>query len=265
LFTIDRYWHNVAKVVGGVLAYRYSSGELREEYQVPLDALPRISDDSRRHRVVAALRGEIVAGRLRPGDRLVESDLSERMGVSRGPIREALRQLEHEGLVISSPYRGTEVLGISQEEVEQVLIPIRLILERFAFPHTLRRMDEEDFERLEDLIRDMSEAAERRDLDQIVGTELAFHEFVISKSGQPHCSQIWRAIIPRVRAYFYADGLWRENSEEVIDEHRELLHVMRTGDVAKVLTEVEKHIRHRPRRSTGRSTGEAAGAGEPEV
>jgi DNA-binding GntR family transcriptional regulator len=230
-----------------------------------LDTLPRISDDSRRHRVVAALRGEIVAGRLRPGDKLVESDLSERMGVSRGPIREALRQLEHEGLVISSPYRGTVVLGVSQEEVEQVLIPIRLILERFAFPHALRKMDEEDFERLEGLIRDMSEAAERGDLDRIVGMEVGFHEFVISKSGQPHCSQIWRAIIPRVRAYFYADGLWRENSEEVIDEHRELLHVMRTRDEAKVLAEVEKHIRHRPRRSAGRSHSETAGAGRQEV
>ena len=231
-----------------------------------LDALPRISDDSRRHRVVAALRGEIVAGRLRPGDRLVESDLSERMGVSRGPIREALRQLEHEGLVISSPYRGTEVWGVSQEEVEQVLIPIRLILERFAFPHALRRMDEGDFERLEALIREMSEAAERGDLDRIVGTDVGFHEFVISKSGQPHCSQIWRAIIPRVRAYFYADGLWRENSqEEVIDEHRELLDVMRTGDEAGVLAEVEKHIRHRPRRSAGGSPGEAEGAGGQEA
>src|ERR687885_2825181 len=187
---------------------------------MPLDALPRISDDSRRHRVVAALRGEIVAGRLRPGDRLVESDLSDRMGVSRGPIREALRQLEHEGLVISSPYRGTEVLGVSQEEVEQVLIPIRLILERFAFPHALRRMDEEDFERLEGLIRDISEAAERGDLDRIVGTEVAFHEFVISKSGQPHCSQIWRAIIPPGRAYFYADGGWGGKPEEGIGGER---------------------------------------------
>jgi DNA-binding GntR family transcriptional regulator len=230
-----------------------------------LDSLPRISDDSRRHRVVIALREEIVAGRLRPGDRLVESDLSERMGVSRGPIREALRQLEHEGLVFSSPYRSTVVLGVSQEEVEQVLIPIRLILERFAFPHALRNMDEEDFERLEGLIQDMSEAAERGDLDRIVGTEVAFHEFVISKSGQPHCSQIWRAIIPRVRAYFYADGLWRENSEEVIDEHRELLQVMRTRDEAKVLAEVEKHIRHRPRRSAGRSPSETAGAGRQEA
>ena len=220
---------------------------------MPLDALPRISDDSRRHRVVVALREEIVAGRLRPGDRLVESDLSDRMGVSRGPIREALRQLEHEGLVISFPYRGTEVLGVSQEEVEQVLIPIRLILERFAFPHALRRMEEEDFEQLEGLVRDMSEAAEQGNLDRIVGTDVGFHEFVISRSGQPHCSQIWRAIIPRVRAYFYADGLWRENSQEVIDEHRELLRVMRTRDEARILAEVEKHIRHRPRRSTGRS------------
>jgi DNA-binding GntR family transcriptional regulator len=215
--------------------------------------LPRISDDSRRHRVVAALRGEIVAGRLKPGDKLVESELSERMGVSRGPVREALRQLEQEGLVLLSPYRSTEVLGISQEEVEQVLVPIRLILERFAFSHALRRMNEEDFDRLEGLIREMSVAAERGDLDGIVETDVGFHEFVISKSGQPHCLQIWRAIIPRVRTYFYSDGLWRQNSEEVIDEHRELLLVLRTRDEARVLTEVDKHIHHRPQRSGERS------------
>ena len=215
--------------------------------------MPRISDDSRRHRVVAALRGEIVAGRLKPGDKLVESELSERMGVSRGPVREALRQLEQEGLVLLSPYRSTEVLGISQEEVEQVLVPIRLILERFAFSHALRRMNEEDFDRLEGLIREMSVAAERGDLDGIVETDVGFHEFVISKSGQPHCLQIWRAIIPRVRAYFYSDGLWRQNSEEVIDEHRELLLVLRTRDEARVLTEVDKHIHHRPQRSGERS------------
>jgi len=203
--------------------------------------------------VVAALRGGIVAGRLRPGDKLVESDLSERMGVSRGPIREALRQLEQEGLVLSSPYRGTEVLGISQEEVEQVLVPIRLILERFAFSHALRRMNEEDFDRLEGLIREMSVAAEWDDLDGIVGTDVGFHEFVISKSGQPHCLQIWRAIIPRVRAYFYSDGFWRQNPEEVIDEHRELLLILRTRDEARVLTEVDKHIHHRPQRSGERS------------
>jgi DNA-binding GntR family transcriptional regulator len=218
-----------------------------------LDTLPRISDDSRRHRVVAALRGEIVAGRLKPGDKLVESELSERMGVSRGPVREALRQLEQEGLVLLSPYRSTEVLGISQEEVEQVLVPIRLILERFAFSHALRRMNEEDFDRLEGLIREMSVAAERGDLDGIVETDVGFHEFVISKSGQTHCLQIWRAIIPRVRAYFYSDGLWRQNSEEVIDEHRELLLVLRTRDEARVLTEVDKHIHHRPQRSGERS------------
>ena len=218
-----------------------------------MDTLPRISDDSRRHRVVAALRGEIVAGRLKPGDKLVESELSERMGVSRGPVREALRQLEQEGLVLLSPYRSTEVLGISQEEVEQVLVPIRLILERFAFSHALRRMNEEDFDRLEGLIREMSVAAERGDLDGIVESDVGFHEFVISKSGQPHCLQIWRAIIPRVRAYFYSDGLWRQNSEEVIDEHRELLLVLRTRDEARVLTEVDKHIHHRPQRSGERS------------
>ncbi len=80
------------------------------------------SSDSRRHRVVVALRTAITAGQLRPGDRLLETDISTRMGISRAPVREALRQLEQEGLVISYPYRGTEVLGVSQEEVEEILV-----------------------------------------------------------------------------------------------------------------------------------------------
>lgn len=72
-----------------------------------------------------------------PGDKLVELDLSAQLGTSRAPVREALRQLEQEGLVVSYPYRGTEVLSVSQEEIEQVLVPIQLTIERFAFTQAL--------------------------------------------------------------------------------------------------------------------------------
>ena len=85
--------------------------------------LPMLKQDSRRHRVAEALRASIVSGRLRPGDRLREVELATQLGTSRAPVREALRQLEQEGLVLSSPYRGTEVIGVSQEEVEEVLVP----------------------------------------------------------------------------------------------------------------------------------------------
>ena len=98
----------------------------------------------RGQQVVEVLRGEIIAGRYEPGERLLSSEL----GTSRGPVREALRQLENEGLVMSIPYRGAFVLGVSDEEVQEVLIPIRLTLERYSFAHALDRLTDADFAEL---------------------------------------------------------------------------------------------------------------------
>src|SRR5215216_6176661 len=102
----------------------------------------------RGQQVIEALRTAIISGRYEPGDRLIESALSAELGTSRGPVREALRQLENEGLVMSFPYRGAVVLGVSDEEVQEVLIPIRLTLERYSFMHALGRITEEEFAEL---------------------------------------------------------------------------------------------------------------------
>lgn len=96
--------------------------------------LRRVPTQSRREHVVQILRNEITGGRLTPGDRLVELDLAKQLGTSRAPVREALRQLEQEGLVISHPYRGSEVLGVSQDEVEQVLSPSGSLLSASPSP-----------------------------------------------------------------------------------------------------------------------------------
>src|SRR5437868_2884070 len=83
----------------------------------------------RREAVVEALRGAIMRGDLGDGERLIEDRSARQLQTSRGPVREALRQLEHEGFVVSYPYRGAVVLGVSDEEVREVLVPVRLVLE----------------------------------------------------------------------------------------------------------------------------------------
>lgn len=205
-------------------------------------SFPRIGQDSRRHQVIQALREMIIGGRLQPGDRLVETDISEQMGVSRGPVREALRQLEQEGLVVSYPYRGTEVLGISQEEIEQVLIPIRLTLERFSFKHVLPHLIEEDFVALEALVSQMREAADSGDTNQLVEADLHFHEYLIFRSQQTHCIQIWQTIAPRVAAHFHRDAPAHKSPYVVADEHVHLLESLRTGDENAVLEALDVHL-----------------------
>jgi DNA-binding GntR family transcriptional regulator len=204
-----------------------------------VEALPR--GGPRGQQVIETMRTAIISGRFEPGDRLIESALSAEFGTSRGPIREALRQLENEGLVMSFPYRGAVVLGVSDEEVQEVLIPIRLTLERYSFARALERMTDDDFAELGKQIWLMEEAGKASDLIKLVEADLAFHEIVIVASGQLHTVQLWRTIWPRIRAYFYRYERGR-SFEETVKEHRILLEALQTRDPEIALAQLEKHI-----------------------
>ena len=116
----------------------------------------------RGQQVVEILRSAIIMGSYEPGERLIEATLSMELGTSRGPVREAPAvQLKNEGLVMSFPYRGAVVLGVSDEEVQEVLIPIRLTLERYSFAHALDLMTDEDFAELGKQVWLMEQAARR--------------------------------------------------------------------------------------------------------
>lgn len=204
--------------------------------------LPLLAPASMRQRATDVLRAAIIGGRLVPGDRLKEADLSEQLGISRAPVREALRQLEHEGLVVSLPYRATEVLGISQEEIAEVLVPIRLTLETFAFRRGLPLLSGDDLDALSVLVQTMRQAGATGDLDALAEADVRFHELVIERSGQQHCLQIWRSIQPRVRAYFRRDAPIHSRADEIADEHEELVDVLRRGDETQLLDTLRHHI-----------------------
>jgi DNA-binding GntR family transcriptional regulator len=195
----------------------------------------------RGQQVMEAVRTAIISGRFQPGDRLVESALSAEFGTSRGPVREALRQLENEGLVMSFPYRGAVVLGVSDDEVHEVLIPIRLTLERYSFLRAIKTMTDDDFAELGKQIWLMEHAGKANDLIKLVEADLAFHEIVISASGQQHTMQIWRTIWPRIRAYFVRYERHR-SFRQTVKEHRVLLEALQSRDPENVLEQLERHI-----------------------
>jgi DNA-binding GntR family transcriptional regulator len=195
----------------------------------------------RRQQVLESLRQAIVVGRYADGERLIEDRIARELETSRGPVREALRQLEHEGLVVSYPYRGAVVLGVSDEEVHQVLIPIRLTLERFSFTKALERMGDTEFGELAKEVWMMGEAAADGDLLRCVEADIRYHEFVLSCSGQPHTAQVWRSIAPRIRAYFFRYGRESDLSRIAI-EHGDLLDALRSRDPDVLDAALERHI-----------------------
>jgi DNA-binding GntR family transcriptional regulator len=207
-----------------------------------VETLSPIASEPRRQKVAQVLRDAIVSGAYPSGHRLVEFDLAEQLGTSRATVREAMRQLEQEGLIASFPYRGSEVLGISQEEIEQVLVPIRLVIERFAFTRAAPNLTDDDFAHLEGLIREMHDGAVAADPDRVAEADVRFHEYVIERSDQPHCLQIWRTILPRVRAHFRRDAPAYESVDAIADQHRPLLEALRSGDTKRITDVVDEHI-----------------------
>jgi DNA-binding GntR family transcriptional regulator len=192
-------------------------------------AVPRKSRSLRQH-VTETLRRAIVHGELEPGERIIEEDLAERMEISRGPIREALRQLEQEGLVVSFPYRGAVVADFSTVEVMKLLLPIRATLEQFAIDYALENLTPADIDRLATVVADMGEAAERGDLARVVELDMEFHRLTMEVSRQYHCLQLWDLIAPRIRGLFYRMGPKHDSLDEITKQHHELLDALRTGD-----------------------------------
>ncbi|MFZ0009270.1 MAG: GntR family transcriptional regulator [Steroidobacteraceae bacterium] len=222
--------------------------------------LPEINALSLRQRVLETLRAAIINGDIKPGSKLTEELISEQMRVSRGPVREALRELEQEGLIITTPYKGTEVLDISDREVFELLMPIRLVIEEFGFRCAVERMSSEDLIDLEHIVERMSRAAERGDVDGVAVADVAFHEKALRISGHLHCLQIWRTISPRVRAYFARVRHNDPDLGEVVEEHRLLLGDLRRRIVPDLMSRLREHIftipmsKHTPlQRGRGRS------------
>ncbi|WP_245607130.1 GntR family transcriptional regulator [Pseudonocardia spinosispora] len=189
------------------------------------------------------IRNRIATGELAAGDRLVERDLSAVYNLSRGPVREAIMVLEHEGLVVTQPYRGAVVAEIEQDEITDILVPIRVVIERAAFRTVAASRPEGLMTKLEEIVAAMDRASSSSpDAETLADLDIEFHETVIIAAGHVQSRQIWKAIQPRVRAYFLRDAPQHESAREVVDQHRELLATLRDAPTEHVDTEVVKHI-----------------------
>jgi DNA-binding GntR family transcriptional regulator len=197
---------------------------------------------SRRQQVVDAVRDAIVAGQIVPGEQLKQDQLAAELGVSPAPIREALRQLESEGLVAHQPNRGVFVTAVSVEELFEVLLPMRLALEAYAFTRSMSLLTEAQYAELERFAAVMDQGAADVDLVAIKEADLRFHEFVIAASEAPHTIQLWRSVHSRIRAQLSRMVPRHADLRTIADEHRKLLNVLRAGDPAAIREILHGHI-----------------------
>lgn len=187
----------------------------------------------------AAIRESITAGHVGMGQRLVETQLAEELGMSRAPIREALRRLSEEGLVVEHPHHGTSVATLTADDVAD-LYNVRLGLEVVGLRCFVRR--ECPIGPLRDRIERMAKAAARGDRAGVVRAEFEFHRHIAEKSGNALLTKLFADLEGRLTMVMALDDQAFEDLHDVAAEHVPIVEALEAGDERLAVDLFEEHL-----------------------
>ena len=194
------------------------------------------------HQVIDALVAGAAEGLILPGDSIIEADLAMQLGVSRVPVREALRVLESQGVVVNEPYKGIRLTPVTPERIDQ-LIEVRVALETAAATRSIRlgKNDGPHLAGLEAIVQEMDAMAVRNDVFGFATADTSFHRTLCSFSGNAVLSDMWEMLARQMTIIFGLSTLGKPMAS-IVEEHRALIKVFRSGDVQDMAREINEHI-----------------------
>ncbi len=199
------------------------------------------SDVSLRNKVFKYIKAQIINGHYQPTESLVESKLADELGVSRTPIREAIRLLELEGLVETIPNKGAIVLGISDKDVEDIYA-IRKLIEGLAARWAAERINAVDKKELQKTIDLMEFYAQKGDLDELADLDNKFHQIIYEASG----SKILNLTLSNLHQYVQLARLESlrvpNRLKQTLLEHRAILDSFLCGDIVQAEKTLTHHV-----------------------
>ncbi len=203
--------------------------------------LPQIKNMSIREQSLDTLREAILSGELKPGQALTEMDLSRQLGVSRAPIREALRILNSEGLVETIPYHGTTVRRLTRVDIEEIY-SLRILLETYAMERVIEAGQPADFRWLREKVRGMVTAGDSGDLKAVNALDRDFHDALIEMSGHHLLQSMWQMVAMKVRQVMALVNRRNTDLTQIARNHLPLLEAMEAGDVTGATETLRGHI-----------------------
>ncbi|MBS3969193.1 MAG: GntR family transcriptional regulator [Clostridia bacterium] len=191
--------------------------------------------------VLEALKDAIVNGKLKPGERLMEQQVAEELGVSRTPVREAIRKLEIEGFIIMIPRKGAYVSDISLKDIAQVF-EVRAAMEALAAGLAAQRIADDQMEKLERKLVEVKNAVDNSDLDNIIHFDTDFHEIIYDASRNDRLVQILNNLREQIQRYRTASLASPGRLKDTLREHQELVDAISTRNVALAQKVAKEHI-----------------------
>lgn len=191
--------------------------------------------------VFNTLREAILKGELKPGERLMELQLAAKLGVSRTPIREAIRMLEQEGLAVTIPRKGAEVAKMTEKDMEDVL-QIREALDELAAKIACEQISEEQLEELVATMHEFEESTKTDNVKKIAEADVKFHDIIYQSTGNPKLVNMVNNL--REQMYRYrVEYLKREEAyPQLIAEHAAIIEYISKGEKKAATDVMCKHI-----------------------
>lgn len=191
--------------------------------------------------VFQSLREAILTGKLQPGERLMEIQLAQRLGVSRTPVREAIRKLEIEGLAVMIPRRGAEVARITEKQLRDVL-EVRRALEELAVQLACRRITRDGIEQLRQAHLEVKDMAAKQNLPELVQADVHFHEIIYLAADNERLLQLLNNLRQQMYRYRLEYLKNVNNHELIIKEHQAILEGMDKLDTDAATRAIRQHI-----------------------
>lgn len=188
--------------------------------------LELIQPISKRDQVIRAMKDAILAGTIEPGASIVESKIAQQLGAGVPLIREALIELEHQGFVQRTPYKGTTVTKLSPADVKRIFA-LRVELEALAIEWAKDHTTQADLDFLRQNIRKMEEAAKMLDLPQFYESDLAFHRKIWSLSNNPYLvDALERLVVPLFAFFVMKTSRQQKSYEESACMHAKIVEAL---------------------------------------
>ena len=191
--------------------------------------------------VFHTLRRAILMGELEPGERLMELQLTEKLGVSRTPIREAIRKLELEGLVVMVPRKGAAVARITKKDLLDVL-EVRCSLEELAVDLACERISEEALQQLEHSMKEFQESFSGEDITIIAERDIQFHDIIFEATNNRRLIQMVSNLQEQMYRYRIEHLKNPDTYSQILQEHEEILFCLQKRKKEEEKAAIRRHI-----------------------
>ena len=192
-------------------------------------------------RVTNRLRKLILTNQIQAGERIKQDEIAQLLGVSRTPVREAIRQLETEGLITTLPYKGAVVASVNKEELEDIY-QIRIALEAQATKLACENMTEKDIQALEQIVAKMNLDSSEERAEKALEINRSFYKYLFALSGHSQLFELTMSYLDKANRFRQQFLYNEELHAETLLMHEQIIHLFREGDIDKIVTFTTRYL-----------------------